>query len=121
MSTLLTDSLQLTFLTPAQCLLTTQRRSTHLWSEHKRLHKFPHGLTIVGQLSKDLHHHSVTQCGVGVHVPDLCVAFTELQGHHLLVDFLRQQRHVKNEINKQRGEKNPQTSSSNLRDISRCL
>ena len=67
-------------------------RSTHLWSKHKSLHKLPHGLTIVGQFSEDLHHNSITQCGVGIHMPDFCVAFTELQGHDLLVDFLREQR-----------------------------
>lgn len=64
-------------------------RGNHLWSKHERLHELPHGLTIVGQFSKDLHHHAVTQCGMSIHVPDLCVALTELQGHDLLVDFLR--------------------------------
>lgn len=64
-------------------------RSTHLWSKHKRLHELPHGLTIVRQFSEDLYHHSIAQCGMSIHVPDLCVAFTKLQRHDLLVDFLK--------------------------------
>lgn len=64
-------------------------RSTHLRGKNKGLHELPHGLTIVGQLSQDLHHHSVVEGGVSVHVSDFGVAFIELQGHDLLVDFLR--------------------------------
>lgn len=68
---------------------TKRWRGTHFWRKHKCLHKLPHGLTIVWKFSQDLHHYSITQCGMGIDMPDLCVALTELQGHDLLVDFLR--------------------------------
>lgn len=81
----------------AHTVTSKERERTHLWSKHKGLHELPHGLTIVGQFSQDLHHHPVAQCGMSIHVPDLCVALAKLQGHDLLVDFLREQRQIIND------------------------
>lgn len=74
-------------------------RTTHLWSEHKSLHELPHRLAVVGELTQHLDHNAVSQSGMGVHVSDLRVAFLELQGQDLLVDFLVRVKEVQLEVN----------------------
>lgn len=51
---------------------------THLRCQHEGLHEPAHGLHVIGELPHHLHHHTVVQGGVGIHVADLGVAILEV-------------------------------------------
>lgn len=64
------------------------KKYSYLRCQNKCLHELPHGLHVIGQLAQHLHHHSLVQSGMSIHMPDLSVTITEAQSHHLLMDFL---------------------------------
>lgn len=51
---------------------------THLRSENEGLHEPAHRLHVIGELPHHLHHHTVVEGGVGIHMTDLCVAILEV-------------------------------------------